>query len=96
MDTQVEDRHDELLDRIIDQIESRDEPRLRALVADLHPAENADLLESLPPEQRSTLWEAMPPAQEGEILSHLGDEARATIIGEMDHADLVAAAEHHG
>ncbi len=92
MDPQVEDRHDELLDRIIDRIESRDDLSLRALVADLHPAENADLLESLPPEERSTLWEAMPPAQEGEILSHLGDEARATIIGEMDHADLVAAA----
>jgi magnesium transporter len=93
MESQADDKQTELLDRVIDHIEGGDAPQLRELVAELHPAENADLLESLPPEERNALWEAMPSEQEGEILAHLGDEARATIIGEMDHEALVAAAE---
>jgi len=93
MEPQAEDKQTELLDRVIDHIEAGEAPQLRELVADLHPAENADLLESLPPEERNILWEAIPPAQEGDILTHLGEEARATIIGEMDHEELVAAAE---
>lgn len=93
MEPQAEDKQTELLDRVIDHIEAGDQPQLRELVADLHPAENADLLESLPPEERNALWEVIPPDQEGDILAHLGDEARAAIIGEMDHEELVAAAE---
>ena len=94
MESQTDDKQTELLDRVIDHIEAGDESQLREMVADLHPGENADLLESLPPEERNVLWEALPAEQEGEILAHLHDEARATIIDEMDHAELVAAAEN--
>jgi magnesium transporter len=58
----------------------------------VHPAELADLLESLPLDHRSALWDAIPSEQEGEILTNLHDEARSSIIDEMDHAELVAAA----
>jgi magnesium transporter len=93
METLAEEKQTELLERVIDHIETGAEPELRELVSELHPAENADLLESLPPEERTALWEAIPAEQEGEILACLGDEARATIIDEMDHEELVAAAE---
>ncbi len=66
---------------------------LRAALAEMYPADIADLLEALPPEQRSALWDAVPPDQEGDILPYLHDEARAGIIEEMDDAELVAAAE---
>ncbi|MCB1773077.1 MAG: magnesium transporter [Gammaproteobacteria bacterium] len=66
---------------------------LEAALADLHPAEVADLLEAMPPEQRSLLWQAVPVEQESEVLPNLHDEARASIIVEMDDAELVAAAE---
>ena len=92
MENPVEETQVELVDRVIDHIEAGDEPQLRELVADLHPADNAGLLESLPPEERNVLWEAVPAEQEGEILTHLRDEVRATIIDEMGHEALVAAA----
>lgn len=57
-----------------------------------HPAEVASLLEALPPEQRSELWETVPTEQGAEVLTYLHEEARASIIDEMDEGELIAAA----
>jgi magnesium transporter len=86
-------REHERLDRVFALLEAEDNAALRAELDQLHAAETADLLESLPPEERCQLWDLVPEGQEGEILSYLGDEARAVILDEMDHAELVAAAE---
>jgi magnesium transporter len=67
--------------------------QLRDAIAELHPAEIADLLEAMPPEQRRLTWDLAPDEVRGEVLAYVGDEARATLIGEMDHAELVTAAE---
>lgn len=83
----------ELLDWVLMDLEAGRQDELRNALEELHPAEAANLLESLPPNQRNALWEVIPVEQEGEILSHLRDEARATIINEMDRSELVAAAE---
>jgi magnesium transporter len=83
----------ERLNRVFALLEAKDNAALRAELDQLHTAETADLLESLPPEERCQLWDLVPAGQEGEILSYLGDEARAVILDEMDHAELVAAAE---
>ncbi|MFP4146431.1 MAG: magnesium transporter MgtE N-terminal domain-containing protein [Halorhodospira sp.] len=69
------------------QIEHVDE-----VLAELKPAEIALLLESLPPAARIRLWERVPSAVDGEVLLHLHDEARSTLIEDMDHAEVVAAA----
>jgi magnesium transporter len=66
---------------------------LRLAIAELHPAEVADLLEGMPPEQRRLTWDLVPEEVRGEVLTYVGDEARATLIGEMDHAALITAAE---
>jgi magnesium transporter len=66
---------------------------LREALRDLHVAEIADLLEAMPPEQRVALWDAVPRELAADILPFLHDEARNTIIEEMDHRELVAAAE---
>ncbi len=82
----------ELLDTIVLDIESERHEELRSKLDEFHPAETANLLESLPPEERKVLWDAVPVEHEGEVLTYMHDEARATIIDEMDHAELVAAA----
>jgi len=65
---------------------------LRDALTELHPAEIADLLEGMPPEERAATWELVAWEVRGEVLAHLHDEARATLIEEMDHAELVTAA----
>lgn len=81
-----------LLDQVIADLETGRQEALTQTLLATHPAEMASLLESLPPEQRSDLWEAIPAAQESEVLSFLHDEARTTIVDEMDPGELVAAA----
>ncbi|MBS9405220.1 magnesium transporter [Halomonas sp. TRM85114] len=70
-----------------DQTEQVDE-----VVADLEPAEIALLLESLPPADRIRLWERVPAEVDGEVLLHVHDEVRSTLLDDMDHAEIVAAA----
>jgi len=83
----------ERLNRVFALLDTEDNEALRGELDQLHAAETADLLESLPPEERCQLWDLVPEGQEGEILSYLGDEARAVILDKMDHAELVAAVE---
>ncbi len=55
-------------DRLAQVIAALDENRpedARALLASLHPADIADLLEGIPPEQRHAVWALVPPAQDG-------------------------------
>ncbi|MDR5867626.1 magnesium transporter [Halomonas koreensis] len=61
------------------------------VIADLEPAEVALLLESLPPNERIRLWERIPQEVDGEVLLHVHDEVRGTLIDDMDHAEIVAA-----
>ncbi|MDT8894084.1 magnesium transporter [Halomonas sp. I1] len=61
------------------------------VIADLEPAEVALLLESLPPNERFRLWEQVPQEVDGEVLLHVHDEVRTTLIEDMDHAEIVAA-----
>ncbi len=65
--------------------------QLRRTVNALNAAEIADLLESLPPAQREIVWELISTEDEGDVLVELNDEVRATLIGEMDTEELVAA-----
>jgi magnesium transporter len=65
---------------------------LRDAIGDLHPAEIAGLMEAMPPEQRRITWELVPDELRGEVLAYVHDEARAGLITEMDHAELVTAA----
>ncbi|MEW6354400.1 MAG: magnesium transporter [Pseudomonadota bacterium] len=66
---------------------------LRKMLNGLHPAEIANLLESLPLEQRKLVWELIDPEHEGDVLLHVNDAVRATLIREMDAHELVAATE---
>ena len=83
----------ELLEWALWDLDRQAYEQLTDALLDLHPAEIAGVLESLPPEQRKAFWSLVPDEWEGEILTCVGEEVRASIIGEMDRTDLVAAAE---
>ena len=63
------------------------------MVGSMHPAEVAQLLESLPPAQREVVWEFVEPESEGDVLVELSEGVRTQLIRGMEPAELVAAAE---
>jgi magnesium transporter len=63
------------------------------MVAAMHPAEIANLIESLPPAQREVVWNFVEPEVEGDVLVELSDEVRQAFIDGMDADELLAAAE---
>jgi len=67
--------------------------RFRRLLASLHPAETAHLLESLPPAERKVCWPIINPERRGEVLAYLGEDVQTALIQHMDTADLIRATE---
>jgi len=63
------------------------------MVAAMHPAEIALLLESVPPHQRELVWSMVDPELEGDVLVELNENVRHELIGDMATEELVAAAE---
>ncbi|GAA4342463.1 magnesium transporter [Pigmentiphaga soli] len=70
------------------------EAELSALLDDLHPADVAFILESLPKEDRQRVWLLVRPERDGEILLEVADWVRESLIATMDPRELVAAAEN--
>jgi magnesium transporter len=66
---------------------------VRRLVNSLSPAEIASLLETLPRDRRLIVWGLVDPEDDGEVLVHVDDEVRESLIADMDTDELVAAAE---
>ena len=66
---------------------------VRRLVNTLAPAEIGNLLESLPPGKREVVWGLVDAEDDGEVLLHVGDEVRESLIADMDPDELVAAVE---
>jgi magnesium transporter len=63
------------------------------MVAALHPAEIAHVLESLPPRQRALAWELVAPEIQGEVLVELSEDVRSELLESMRPDELVAATE---
>ena len=66
---------------------------VRRLVNTLAPAEIGNLLESLPHDKRMVVWGLVDADDDGEVLVHVGDEVRESLIADMDPDELVAAVE---
>jgi Mg2+ transporter (mgtE) len=66
--------------------------KIKAQVNGLHPAEIANLLESLPLQNRRIVWELINPEFAGDILVEVNDEVRLGLIEHTDEEDLVTAA----
>ncbi len=81
------------IDTLADALQSGRFVRMRRLLASLHPAETAHLLESLPPNERKICWPLINPDLRGDVLSYMGEEVRTDLMTEMDTADLINATE---
>ena len=66
---------------------------LQKLLDAQHPADVADIIESLPVAQRLIVWDLVKAEREGEILLEVSDAVRQTLIADMDEQELVAATE---
>lgn len=65
---------------------------LQVRLEELHPADIAYILESLPLDQRLTVWQLVKSDRDGEILLEVSDAVRETLIADMDSHEIIAAA----
>lgn len=65
---------------------------VRTILAELHPADIGNYLESLPPVLRHALWALVGSDIAGEVLLEVAEGVRDDLIRKMDDAQLVAAA----
>jgi len=73
-------------------LEAGEIDRIREILADLHPADIATILESLPPDQRHPVWALVKADVAGEVLLEVSEAVRQDLIHEMDGKELVLAA----
>ena len=64
---------------------------LMAILHELHPADMATLLESLPQKERVIVWKLAEPEDDGDVLLEVSDAVRETLIESMDKEELLAA-----
>jgi len=91
MTNQLHQNTEQRLERLSTAIESGSLSDLQRMLNAMHPAEIAHLLESSPPARRQYLWDLIDTENEGETLIELGEEARATLVDEMESGDLIEA-----
>ncbi len=88
---EAEDPRAELVENLVHRQHAAE---LRALVDDLHPADIAFILDSLPLQERLVIWDLVRADRDGEILLEVSDSVRESLIASMDRQELVAAAEN--
>ncbi|MCP2041017.1 magnesium transporter [Neisseria sp. HSC-16F19] len=66
---------------------------LVAVVHDLHPADMATVLESLPLQERVLVWKLGAPEEDGEVLLEVSEPVRETLIESMGQTELLAAVD---
>ncbi len=77
---------------VLDAVESGDHETAHALVAPLHPADIADLLELTPEEERANVAAALGDLVGAEVLSELNDYVRDTVVEALEPAQLAELA----
>ncbi|MGA7437697.1 MAG: magnesium transporter [Luteibacter sp.] len=66
---------------------------LQSILDGLHPADLADVLESLPLEDRLAVWQRVRSDRDGDILLEVSDSVRESLIADMDEREILAAIE---
>ena len=62
-------------------------------LSELHPAEIAHVLESLPKDERGIAWEQTPSEARGDVLTYVNDDVRTHLIEKTGTEELIAATE---
>ncbi len=74
-------------------LEKQHKTRLQSKLSPLHPADIADLLETLPPELRSRVWGAIRHQDNGQVLLEVSDAVRQSLIADMAATELTEVAK---
>jgi len=91
----TQDQISERLQAIDELINQGNVEQLQQKLEELHPAELAHLLESLPREQRQHVWSLVDLEEYGDVLLHVNDDVRAELIDGAEDSQLVAAAKSY-
>ncbi len=84
-------RNQERVLSVQEALDANDLRSVRDALASLHPAELADLLESVPVEIRDELWLHIKPEVEGDVLAQANDSVRAALLEKMEPYQVAAA-----
>ena len=84
-----EGQHQELVERLVHQ---QNLVELQRKLDELHPADVAYILESLPLDERLAVWQLVKAERDGDILLEVSDAVRETLIADMDSHEIIAAA----
>lgn len=88
-----EERNQDHLEALSDALERNAIDEVHDMLAGLHPAEVALLVESLPAKERDVIWEQIDPEQYPDVLAHAEDTVRAARMLRMGPEELAAAVE---
>lgn len=79
------------LDSVLAALETESAAVLTEVIASMHPADIADVLEALAPSQRQQLWPLVGPENMGEVLAEVAEGVRPALLEVLDEAVLVQA-----
>ncbi len=74
-------------------LSAESQAELRRQLDELHPADIAFILESLPLDDRLAVWQLVKADRDGEILLEVSDAVRESLIADMDRHEILAAVE---
>ncbi len=75
-------------------VNKQHQARIQEKLSDLHPADIAFILESLPLDQRQVVWNSIKSDCDGQILLEVSDAVRETLISGMDAEELATFASN--
>ncbi|RTV33804.1 magnesium transporter [Pseudomonas aeruginosa] len=78
-------------DRVENLVHRQNIVELQRKLEELHPADIAHILESLPLDDRLTVWQLVKSEDDGDILLEVSDAVRETLIADMDDHEIIAA-----
>ncbi|WP_152221903.1 magnesium transporter [Pseudomonas sp. SCB32] len=84
-----EGQHHDLVENLVHR---QNLAELQRKLDELHPADIAHILESLPLDDRLTVWQLVKAERDGDILLEVSDAVRETLIADMDDHEILAAA----
>ncbi|MEE9100794.1 MULTISPECIES: magnesium transporter [Pseudomonas] len=85
-----EGQHHDLVENLVHR---QNLAELQRKLDELHPADIAHILESLPLDDRLTVWQLVKAERDGDILLEVSDAVRETLIADMDDHEILAAAK---
>lgn len=75
-------------------VEKQETNLIRQRLLQLHPADIAYVLESLPLEQRIDVWGLVDQQRDGAVLLEVSDAVRDTLLADMNRGEIIGAARH--